>query len=245
MNQQYNPNDSNYYENQNNNEMNQQYQYNQQYYGNQPQYNQYQNQPPVNNMPAYGNGAIGIDNDDYILSQPAYDCSFGEAIRRFFVKYFDAKGRASRSEYWFVILFNFLIMGAIQIVNGILGISLSLSSSSTNLFNIIYGIYTLAILIPSVTLCIRRFHDIGRSGWWVLGFWLASFAGFIILIIGIVSIFGAVLSSSMSSNSVMLITIGGLLIGASSITSFIFTVMAPKTDGSNLKWDKYYQYYNM
>ena len=72
--------------------------------------------------------------------------SFGEAISRAFSNYANFNGRASRSEYWWFVLFNF-ILGCIPVVNLIAG---------------------LALLIPSLALGARRLHDTGRSGWWLL-----------------------------------------------------------------------------
>jgi len=80
-------------------------------------------------------------------------------------KYAVFTGRARRKEYWMFILFNMIIAFAIGFISGfteaILGIGKVLSTS-TNL------IYTLGILIPSIAVAIRRMHDIGRSGWWIL-----------------------------------------------------------------------------
>ena len=80
-------------------------------------------------------------------------------------KYAVFTGRARRKEYWMFILFNMIIAFAIGFVSGfteaILGIG-KILSTSTNL------IYSLGILIPSIAVAIRRMHDIGRSGWWIL-----------------------------------------------------------------------------
>ena len=66
-------------------------------------------------------------------------------------QYADFKGRARRKEYWMFVLFNFII----SFVIGLLGSVLS-------------WIYTAAVFIPSLAVCVRRLHDIGKSGWWVL-----------------------------------------------------------------------------
>ena len=84
--------------------------------------------------------------------------SFGDAIKTFFNKYTDFSGRARRSEFWFVYLFIF-------IVNTILGIVCM--KSQTALY-ICSGVFSLAILVPSIALAIRRMHDINKSGWWIL-----------------------------------------------------------------------------
>lgn len=66
-------------------------------------------------------------------------------------------GRARRKEYWMFMLFNLLISFALGFIEGFLGGP-----------GILSLIYTLAILIPSLAVTVRRLHDTGRSGWWVL-----------------------------------------------------------------------------
>lgn len=76
--------------------------------------------------------------------------SFGEAIKSVFSKYATFSGRARRSEFWFFYLFYFLVclaLGCIPFLN-----SLSF-------------VWWLAVLIPSLAVTVRRFHDIGKSGW--------------------------------------------------------------------------------
>ncbi len=72
---------------------------------------------------------------------------FGEAISTCFKKYFDISGRARRSEYWFWCLFTFLV-GLVTGWIPFVGI-----------------IITLALLIPNITVTVRRLHDVGLSGW--------------------------------------------------------------------------------
>ncbi|MBD8068616.1 DUF805 domain-containing protein [Bacillus sp. PS06] len=64
-------------------------------------------------------------------------------------------GRARRTEYWMFILFNFLI-----------GLVLSLVEMLLDMPEILSGLYSLFILLPSLAVLIRRLHDTGRSGWW-------------------------------------------------------------------------------
>jgi uncharacterized membrane protein YhaH (DUF805 family) len=65
-------------------------------------------------------------------------------------------GRARRSEYWYFFLFN-LIAGFI------FGILESMMNTS-----VLSGIYTLAVLIPGIAVGVRRMHDVGKSGWFLL-----------------------------------------------------------------------------
>lgn len=95
-------------------------------------------------------------------------------------KYGDFTGRATRNEYWYFVLFNFLISLGLGIIDNILGFA---SNTGVGLLG---GIYGLAVLIPSLAVAVRRLHDTGRSGWWLL-ISLIPFAGVIVLIIFLAS----------------------------------------------------------
>ena len=66
-------------------------------------------------------------------------------------------GRTSRKEYWMFFLFNILALVVLTIVE--------IFVLQTKLLT---AFYNLLIIIPSVALCVRRMHDINRSGWWVI-----------------------------------------------------------------------------
>ncbi len=91
--------------------------------------------------------------------------------------YADFTGRARRSEYWYFVLFNF-------IVSILIGLSLGVIAGLLNVPALVYLAYlwSLAVFIPSLAVSVRRLHDIGRSGWWVL-LSLIPLVGAIILII--------------------------------------------------------------
>ncbi len=77
--------------------------------------------------------------------------SIVDAVRIFYQKYTDFAGRATRAEYWYVFLYSF-------VVSGILGFISEYASYAFALVN----------LIPGIAISVRRMHDIGKSGWWVL-----------------------------------------------------------------------------
>ncbi|HEX5838009.1 MAG TPA: DUF805 domain-containing protein [Anaerolineales bacterium] len=78
-------------------------------------------------------------------------------------KYVDFSGRARRMEYWMFFLFN-LIFGF-----GALALDMLLGSvSEGSMFWLFYGLFSLAIMIPSLSVTVRRLHDVGKSGWWIL-----------------------------------------------------------------------------
>jgi len=78
-------------------------------------------------------------------------------------KYAVFSGRSRRKEYWFFVLFNIIA-----------SIVLAMVDSATGSFNPETGmgtlgtIYALAVLLPSLAVSVRRLHDTGRSGWWLL-----------------------------------------------------------------------------
>lgn len=72
-------------------------------------------------------------------------------------------GRARRKEYWMFTLFNFIAVVILSILDGVLG----LVSYETG-FGVLSGLYSLAVLLPSLAVLVRRLHDTDRSGWWVL-----------------------------------------------------------------------------
>lgn len=98
--------------------------------------------------------------------------SFVEAIKMAIVQnYANFNGRSSRSEYWWYVLFTF-----------ILGVAVSAIFGTKTAGMIISGIISLALFVPGIAICVRRLHDIGKSGWW----WLIGFiplVGAIILIV--------------------------------------------------------------
>ena len=83
--------------------------------------------------------------------------SFTEAISDALSKYVVFKGRSSRSAYWWFYLFGFLVLVAAVIIDYALGT-----------YPIIYLLVALALLLPNLAVLVRRLHDSGHSGWWVL-----------------------------------------------------------------------------
>lgn len=104
-----------------------------------------------------------------------YQVSFSQAVRMAFDSYCRFQGRSSRSEYWWWVLFVAILSFCIGIIEGILGFSMTAVQTTS-------GILSLVLLLPGLGLSVRRLHDIGKSGWWVLlGF--IPVVGAIILII--------------------------------------------------------------
>jgi uncharacterized membrane protein YhaH (DUF805 family) len=77
--------------------------------------------------------------------------TFGESIKTCFSKYADFDGRASRSEFWWFMLFVFLASSAASLIS-----------------SVVSGLFSLAVLLPNVAAATRRLHDTDRSGWFQL-----------------------------------------------------------------------------
>jgi uncharacterized membrane protein YhaH (DUF805 family) len=79
-----------------------------------------------------------------------------------FRKYAVFSGRARRKEYWMFFLFNWIASFIALILDRMLG----LSGSSG--YGVLGTLYTLAIILPGVAVGVRRMHDTGHSGWYLL-----------------------------------------------------------------------------
>ena len=84
---------------------------------------------------------------------------FGDAVRGAFSKYAVFDGRATRPEFWWFVLFSFLVQLAGAMVDGFL-LSGTLFGPGTLL--------GLALFLPTITVTARRLHDTDLSGWWQL-----------------------------------------------------------------------------
>jgi uncharacterized membrane protein YhaH (DUF805 family) len=73
--------------------------------------------------------------------------------------YVGFSGRARRKEYWMFVLFNLIIMTILY---------LPFVITQEPALVALYGVYALAVFLPSLAVTVRRLHDIGKSGWWYL-----------------------------------------------------------------------------
>ena len=96
--------------------------------------------------------------------RPAHIMSFTDAVQNVVMNnYANWDGRASRSEYWWFNLFNLIINIVTDVIDSSLGMGM-----------IAYGvgyagfIALLSLLLPSISDSVRRLHDLGKSGWWLL-----------------------------------------------------------------------------
>lgn len=98
-----------------------------------------------------------------------------------FKKYAVISGRSHRQEFWMFVLFNILFSFGFRILDALLGTNYTDTKPMDGGF--LSSIYSLVLFVPSITLTVRRLHDIGKSGW--LYFW-ATFAAIVALVAYIV-----------------------------------------------------------
>lgn len=119
-------------------------------------------------------------------SQPMYGerpmPSMIEATKTCLRKYAVFSGRARRSEYWWFMLAQYLIamalsflMVIVMIVQLVIGVSNGSITEENGFYFMfknpvfwIYCLYSLALIIPNLSVMVRRLHDIGKSGWYLL-----------------------------------------------------------------------------
>ncbi len=77
--------------------------------------------------------------------------TFIDSIKTCFSKYATFTGRASRSEFWWFVLFYVLV-----------------NCAATQINTTVYGLVSLGLLLPSLAVGARRLHDLDKSGWWLL-----------------------------------------------------------------------------
>lgn len=92
-------------------------------------------------------------------------------------KYAVFEGRARRKEYWFFVLFYIIFSLVLALVDELAGTVLE--GTNIGLLGTLYGF---ALLVPSLAVSVRRLHDTGRSGWWLL-INLIPLIGFIVFLV--------------------------------------------------------------
>jgi len=164
---------------------------------------------------------------------------FVGAIKAGFSNYANFRGTASRPEYWYWYLFTFLaglISSSIEMIVPLVSIS---------------SLFSIATLIPSLAVSVRRLRDAGYSWTWLL----SMLPGFVMFVVGIVGIVLAAISSGLFTDPAVLndqqflqsaafqdfvtgeavlgsalLTLGGfVLAGIAALVVTIFHIMPSKT----------------
>lgn len=141
-----------------------------------------------------------------------------EAVQLFFKNYTNFQGRSRRAEYWWPALMNLLIgwtLSGISIVVG--GGFDAFAAFQLNAIGwIFYGlslIWSLIVLLPNISVTVRRFHDRNMSGWWLLAFMVGMIIPFVNLVVIIAYIVIMVLPGTSGPNKFGLDPKGGHDVG--------------------------------
>lgn len=111
--------------------------------------------------------------------------TFQNSIKTCFSKYVTFSGRASRSEFWWFVLFTWIVSIVLSVVDSVLfGTTVTTDTgfeASTDT-PVLSGLFSLAVFLPIISVAVRRLHDRDKSGWW---YWLSliPLIGIIILIV--------------------------------------------------------------
>ena len=110
---------------------------------------------------------------------------FLEAIKLYFKNYVNFTGRSTKSEYWWIVLFNFIVSFVLYMIVFATG-GFKISTSSTSLYvgtsNPVIALWTLANLLPGISVTVRRLHDTGRAWYYYLMALIPLVGGILLLI---------------------------------------------------------------
>ena len=111
------------------------------------------------------------------MSSPSV--GFMDAVKKAFAGYCDYASRSRRSEYWFFVLFDFLVIFAVGLIFGVIFGLIGIVQVVPAIVAIVELVLFFGFMLP---LSVRRLHDTGKSGWFIL-LGLIPFVGGIILLI--------------------------------------------------------------
>jgi uncharacterized membrane protein YhaH (DUF805 family) len=107
--------------------------------------------------------------------------TFGESVSTCFRKYGDFTGRATRSEYWWFVVLDYLAVFAAMLV-----LSLFAPAKALAVGAVVAGLVLLGVVVPTIAVWVRRLHDTDHSAvWWFIG--LIPLLGALVLFIFLVS----------------------------------------------------------
>lgn len=136
-------------------------------------------------------------------------------------RYAEFSGRSRRTEYWMFFLFQMLLGVAFWVLMAIVGggalmsggdpSALAAAGGAIMIVSALYGLVSLALLIPAIAVTVRRLHDTNRTGWWVL----APILGYVVMLVGVV------MAASSPENP----GLGGVLTMVGGITALVLALV--------------------
>ena len=143
-------------------------------------------------------------------------------------RYAEFSGRSRRTEYWMFVLFQILLAVAFWVLLAVVGggalmsggdpTALAAAGGAAMILFAVYGLISLALIIPGIAVGVRRLHDTERSGWWIL----APLVGYVIMVIG-----GLMAASNPNDPGVggILAMVGMLLVIVLGLVLLVFTLL--------------------
>ena len=99
-----------------------------------------------------------------------------EAYKKLWRNYTNFNGRSTVGDYWWAVLCNFIVVFVVSFLSGLLG------GGIAKLFSVVIALYSLALIVPGLAICVRRLHDINKSGWFILIGLIPAVGGIILLV---------------------------------------------------------------
>ena len=157
-----------------------------------------------------------------VISNNNKSINFKDALTTCIEKYATFSGRATRAEFWYFTL----AIGLINIVTSMVG-GLLVAITDVQAFSIFRWLSQLVFIVPSVSVSVRRMHDINKSGWYVLICWV----GLVLLLLGLS--FGKASTASHPNGFLSAIGVLMLLISAGLVIWQIVLYCTRGTQGTN------------
>jgi uncharacterized membrane protein YhaH (DUF805 family) len=82
-----------------------------------------------------------------------------------FANYANFNGRARRSEYWYFTLVQFITFLSLIVLSSIVGAVFGSALGGVLIGYMLFALYALVTVIPTIAVVVRRLHDVGKSGW--------------------------------------------------------------------------------
>ena len=170
-----------------------------------------------------------------------------DAVKLFFKNYFNFKGRASRSEYWWFILafaIVYIVISTIEsvfiiatlfddIYNDPYSFSYSASDAFKDIFLMPSSLFYLAMMIGLLSLNARRLQDRGHTGWWQLA---NIIPGILFLIPYLAMLDSIITGGSFNPGAAIASIIFGIISFGTGVTMIVFLCLPPKEDEN--KWGR-------
>ena len=164
----------------------------------------------------------------YPLDLPYPGCPPIQAVERFFRNYATFSGRASRSEFWWPTL----MMGIVETVLGALA-----AASDIGIVGTMQGVLSLALLVPSLAVGVRRLHDINLNGAWLIPFAGLTVLGSVLSVMGaMAAVFVLFLVPDVVEQGINLILLGSIIATVAGVAYAI--CMAWPSNPAGARFDK-------